>query len=153
MERIEIQPALVAQVHRTKVGRNVLIDDDVQGIARDIHEIDKSLCLEFDPGEELYVVFQRLQMADGSTEDRLVTTWSMERNGPIDKRLVARIRQIASEGYDYAAELDRIDKEAAAAEDRKFDEQMGPAAEKLAWALLKDLGEDQGRIFVPGRGR
>lgn len=153
MERIEIQPASVAQVHRTKVGRNVLIDDDVQGIARDIAEIDKSLCLEFDPGEELYIVFQKIDEPDGSRVERLVTTWSVERNGDLDKRLVARIRQIASEGYDYAKELDRIDREAAAAEDKRMDEQFGPVAEKLGWALLKDLGEDQGRIFVPGGRR
>lgn len=152
MERIEIQPANVAQVHRTSVGKNILIDDDVQGIARDLATIDPSLKLEFDPHEELYIVYQARLLGDGSVEDTLVTTWSVERNGPLDKRLSKRVAQIASEGYDYAAELDRIDREAQAAEDHAFTERFGPMAERLADALLKDLGEDKGRIFVPGRG-
>lgn len=150
MDRIEISPASVAQVHRTRVGGNIQIDDDVQGIAKELHEIDASLCLEFDPDEDLYIVYQAVAEPDGSTSEKLVTTWPLDRNGPLDKRLVHRIRQIASEGYDYVAELDRIDAEAKAREEYEFAERMGPAAEKLAWALLKDLGEGQSRAFISG---
>lgn len=149
MDRIEISPASVAQVHRTRVGRNVLIDDDVQGIARDLREIDKSLKLEFDPGQEMYVVYQVVCEPDGSVSDKLVTTWDIERNGPLDKRLVHRIRQIAAAGYDYAAELDRVDAEAEKAAEYAFAEEFGPVADQLAWALLKDLGENKGRVVVP----
>lgn len=152
MDRIEISPTNVAQIHRTRVGKNVLIDDDVQGIARDLREIDESLKLEFDPYEELYIVFQDVEEPDGSRTEHLVTTWSIELNGPLDKRLVHRMRQIAAEGYDYAAELERVDREAQAAADKRFEEQFEPVADKLGWALLKDLGE-QPRIFVPGGRR
>lgn len=151
MERIEISPAPLAQVHRTRVGRNVLICDDVQGIARELCEIDASLHLEFDPGQEMYVVFQRRALADGGMEDQLVTTWDVARNGQLDKRLVHRVRQVCSDGYDLAAELELADAEAAAAAEHEHAERVGPIAERLAHALLADLGETNSRAFIRGR--
>lgn len=150
MDRIEIRAANVAQVHRTRVGKNILIDDDVQGIARDLADIDKTLKLEYDPGQELYIVFQAVTNSDGSVEERLVSTWDCEANGPIDKRLVNRIREISAEGYDYVAELDRIDAAAKRAEEHEFEETFGPVAEKLAWALVRDL--DGGKPVSVSKG-
>lgn len=150
MDRIEISPASVAQVHAARGGRRVLIDDDVQGIARDLRDIDAALKLEFDPGEELYIVYQQVLAGDGSLEDRLVTVWSVERNGPVDKRLVHRIREIAAPGYDLAGELDLIDGEAQRRAEHEFSEAFGDVADRLGHALLKDLGEKP-RVFVPGR--
>src|SRR5689334_18690578 len=104
MDRIEIAPTNIQLLSRTQVGTNVLIDDDVQGIARDLREIDDSLKLEFDPDAEVFIVYQVVAEPDGSVSDKLVTTWSIELNGPLDKRLVHRMREISADGYDYVAE-------------------------------------------------
>ena len=143
MERVQISPATVAQVHRSQRGARVAVTADVQNVARDLQQIRESLVLEFDPVEDFYVVLDRRVMPDGSEEDHLVTT-ALE----CDQRLVNRVREISSESYDFVAELERV--EAAAERDRQhaFREQVGEPAERLAHALRKDLGMTSDRTFI-----
>lgn len=149
MERIEIQPASVAQVHRAlRTGRLVGIGDDVQNIAADLRAIRDTLKLEYDPGEDVWIVRDTVTKPDGSTEDKLVTTWDCDRNGQLDQRLVQLVRQIASPDYNLAAELDKADRAADRERARQFREKVGPAAERLRHALRKDLGV-KSRAFVP----
>lgn len=149
MDRIEIQPAAVEQVHKAlKTGRRIAIDMDVQNIAQDLREIRATLKLEYDPGEDIFVVLDEVTMPNGSIEEKLVTTWDCVRNGPLDQRLVRRIREIAHPSYDLAAELEKADKAADLERARRFREKVGPAAERLAHALRKDLGSTE-RAFVP----
>lgn len=143
-ERIEISPATVAQVHRSRKGVRVAVDDDVQNVARDLRELRSTLVLEFDPVEEFYIVLDRVTLADGSTEDRLVTTAT-----ECDQRLVSRVRYISGDGYDYAAELDRVEAQAERDRAHEFREQVGDPAERLAHALCKDLGLTGSRAVVP----
>lgn len=137
--RVEIEPASMAQVHRTKVGRNVGIADDVLGIARQLKEIDSSLRLEYDPGEDFFIVFQRRILPDGSEQDSLVLTAQT-----LDGRVLNRVREIASPGYDFIADMDRRDDAAERRRRHEFAESVGPVAERLAHALRKDLGLDSG---------
>lgn len=153
-ERIEIQPAALAQVHRAlHSGSRVLVGADVQNIAQDLHEIRASLRLEYDPGEDIWIVVDMVVERDGSIAEKLVTTWDVEKNGPVDQRLVQRVREIASPGYDLAAELEKADRQAERNRAHAFRQQVGAAAERLSHALRKDLGMKGGRAFVPGDKR
>lgn len=148
-ERIEIQPAGVAQVHRSlRIGDRIVVDDDVQNIARDLREIRDTLRLEYDRAEDLWFVFELVDQPDGSTEEKMVTTWDAEKNGPVDQRIVQRVREVAAPGYDLAAELARLDAQAERDRSSRFREQVGPAAERLSHALRKDFGAKE-RAFVP----
>lgn len=147
MDTIEITPATLAQVHRTRNGHQIAIDDDVQGVARDLLAIDPSLRLHYDPHGEYYVVKQLVTERDGTVTEKLVTT-ALE----LDQRIVHRVRQIAHPSYDYAAELDRVDAAADRERDRRQAELVGPMAERLAHALRKDLGATN-RAFMPGKDR
>lgn len=150
MERVEIQPAGIAQVHRAlRTGKRVLVTEDVQNIARDLREVRETLRLEFDPDSDLWFVIDKIEHPDGSSEDKMVTVWDVERNGTIDQRLVERVRQVAHSSYDLGAELERLDREAERERSSRFREQVGPAAERLKHALRKDLGANNNRAFVP----
>jgi hypothetical protein len=133
----------LTQVQRARDGRMIAVDDDVQGIAMRLREIDPSLRLSVSEATGHFVVKQRLERPDGSIKETLVTT-----STSCDGRLLDRIARIASEDYDLAAELEDIDDEAKRADDHAFSEKVGPLAEQLAFAMRKDLGV-KGRISVP----
>jgi hypothetical protein len=63
--------------------------------------------------------------------DKLVTVWSVEKNGDLDKRIVHRCREITAPGYDLAGELERVDAEAKRREEHEFAERMGPVIDRL----------------------
>lgn len=140
---MEINPATIDQVKRAKDGRMVQIDDDVANVARDLREIDPHLRLRYsEAGEAFIVYFKRDQDEEGDGYLVLSAT-------ECDQRIVKRVREIASEGYDYAAELDRIDREAKRKQEHAFEEKIGEQGERLAHAVGKDLGHKP-KIYVPG---
>ncbi|UTI65607.1 hypothetical protein NBH00_05200 [Paraconexibacter antarcticus] len=148
MDYVEISPATITQVHQA-MGRTkslVLVDDDVQGIATSLQEIDDSLHLHYDPQQDIWVVTQEVHQPDGTVEDKLVTTHS----GDLDHRLLNRVRQVTGRGYDMHADIEASERAAERVRDRERLEQVGPTAERLLHALRRDLGYDQDRIFVPG---
>lgn len=141
---MEIEAATVAQVRRTSAGKLVAIDDDVQGVVRDLKAIDEALHVRYDPQQDFFVVYEIRTLGDGSTEEHFVTTTKQ-----LDQRVVQRIREIAQPGYDYGAELERVEAAARKAAEGEFSEKVGPLAEELRHAMRKDLGVSD-RIFVPG---
>ena len=152
MERIRIQPASIAQVHRSlRSGTRTLVREDVQQIAQDLHEIRATLKLEHDPLEDIWVVLEEVTDRKGDRKDKLVTTWDVAENGPVDQRLVQHVRKLASPGYDLLAELDKADRQGERDRAHRFREQVGPIAERLQHALLKDLGLKSDRVLM-GKG-
>lgn len=127
---LDIQPATIAQVQRLDDGSRVLVDDDVAGVAQDLRAIDPSLRLHLDVEQQVYVVSQVLQ-----GREHLVTT-----SQTCDQRLVARVRQVASPGYNLADELEAAEAAANREQDRLRREWVGEIGERLAHALRKDLG-------------
>lgn len=140
-EYVDIEPASVAQVRRGLGGHLVLIEEDVQDIARDLQRIDPSLFLFFSPDEEFWVVMQKV-----GDEEQLVTT-----TRDLDRRLVDRVRQVCSPGYDLIGELERLEAQAERDADHARRESLGDGAERLAHALRKDLGLDNSRAFIKGK--
>jgi hypothetical protein len=145
---VEISPARLAQVQTARGGQFVEITDDVQNVAADLAAIDPGLRLRYSEAGGYFVVYHVQELPDGKRREHLVTTAQ-----ELDQRLVQRIRAIdARTGYDYARELDRLEREAEQQRDREFSERTGPIAERLAHAVRHDLGV-QSRIFVPGRDK
>lgn len=141
--QIDIEPASIAQVKRTDRGKLVAVDDDVQNVANDLAEIDKGLKLSYDPDQDIYIVFHKRVEGDGSVSEHLVTTAR-----ECDQRIVWRVKEISLPGYDYAAELERVEAAAKKARDDQFREEIAPLAEELRHAMRRDLGLDHDRIFV-----
>jgi hypothetical protein len=150
---IDIQPGRAAQVHTAlQSGHRVVVDDDVKGVAQALKDIDRGLRLSYFPEQDLWIIDHVKVLEDGSVQESLVTTCE----GELDPRLVERIKQIASPGYDYAAELEKIERAAQKREEALFTEKRGPILEKLAWAFTRDLGRHESprtrssRAVVPG---
>lgn len=148
---MEIQPASLPKIETGRGGRVVFIDDDALDIAKELAKIDLpedygSLRLGWNEFGEYFVVVQVMP----SGEEQLVTVWDPELNGQVDYRLIERVKKVIHPSYDIAKELEKIDKAAEKAADRKFQEQVGDYAERLASAVRKDIGATN-RIFVPGR--
>lgn len=135
MDSIEINPASLTQVMQTRKGGMLLVDDDVQNVAQSLRDIDPSLRLRFDPHADYFCVYQVVEEPDGSESEKMVTTAQ-----DLDHRIVHRVREVVSPRYDFMAELDKQDAAAAKAKDDEQTERYGDIADKLAWALRKDLG-------------
>lgn len=131
---IEISPANLAQVVSYE-GRLVEITDDVTGVATQLREIDPDLKLVFaaEADPPYWLVRHDVAEPDGSVTEHLVFT-SVTLDG-----VVERVRRISADDYDYAGELEALDKQAHVAEEQRFTQERGPVLEKLAHALRKDL--------------
>lgn len=138
---MEIPSASISQVQRLRDGRMVSIDDDVCGVVKQLQEIDPALRVRFSEATELFVVYQKL---DDDTEHLVTTTPTL------DGRIVKRIQEIAAPGYDYSAELDKLDREAKKRQQDEWDEQTQEALEKLSWAIRHDLKKAKpGPTYIP----
>jgi hypothetical protein len=148
---VDIQPGTVQQVHRALAsGKMIAVDRGPHDVATKLREISDELSLHFDPYQDLWVVVQRRHKPDGSVEEGLVTSATV-----CDERLVARVREVASPGYDLAAEIERSERDAEKAHEDQRREVLGDASEKLAFALSRDLGRHEigrtakSRAFIP----
>jgi hypothetical protein len=138
---MEIPAASIAQVQRLRDGRLVEIADDVCGTVKQLQEIDKSLRVRHSDVTGLFVLYQLLD----SGEEHLVFTTPF-----LDQRVVDRFRKIAQPGYDYAAELDQIDRAADKPHDDRMRDKVEDAAERLAHAIRTDLKKARpGPVYVP----
>ncbi len=135
---MEIAPASLAQIVKGRDGRYIEIEDDVQSVAGELRELDPSLHLRYSESGRYFVVYQKLE--DGS--EQLVTTAKQ-----LDKRLVKKVRRLVHASYDLAEELERGDAEADREAERRFSEDLGPAAERLRHAVRKDIGSKR-RVFL-----
>lgn len=139
-----IQPVALQQVVEGFDGRMILVDDDVANVARDLRAIDPALELRYSERHGHFVVVQIIDQ-DGRRGEHLVTTAE-----ECDQRIVERVRQIADERYDLAAELARVQ-----AQGERDSKANGPLAEavdenvdRLLHAIRRDL-RVQNRIYVP----
>jgi hypothetical protein len=139
---MEIVPATFAQVKAGRDGRNVLVEDDVFEVARQLKEIDSSLCLRWNERGEYFVVYQLWGQGQGETEKLVLTSQELT------PAILERVRQIVHPSYDFAAEMDRMDAQAKKDEEHRFAEETGEVGEHLAHALRKDLGATN-KAFVP----
>jgi hypothetical protein len=138
---MDIRPANLAQLHRAKDGRMVMIDDDVLNIARDLNQIDENLKLRYSEEGEYFVVYQILPTGD----QQLVLT-----SQDLNPQIVERIRQIGHSSYDYAKELEKQDAQAERDRLHANRERDGEVSERLAHAVRRDLG-DQSRVYFKGK--
>jgi hypothetical protein len=143
---MDISPASALQVMDS--GDLIEISDDILGVARDLREIDPELKLRYSEDQDIWVVYQeRRHPITGELQMRqLVTT---QRSPLMPAALVERVRMVTNEGYDFVAEMERAEKKAKRDHEHELREARGPALERLAHAMQKDLGYDQGRVFVP----
>ena len=125
----------------------VEIDDDVQGVANALSEIDTHLRLRYSEAGGYWVVYwlpEEWEEGDGY----LITTAQ-----DLDHRLVHHMRQVVHRcqqpGYSLAGELDDADAKAEAEAEHAFAEQNGEMLERMAHAMREDRGYNKTRIFVP----
>lgn len=136
---MELQYASITQVRQGKGGREVVIEDDVMDVVRQIKEISLALSVHWNDDGEYFQIKERC--ADG--KDRLVLTTQ-----ELDQRLLAHLRKIGSPGWNAGREMERHEDAREKALDHAFHEKVGPIGERAAWAVRKDL-EAQNRIFLP----
>lgn len=146
MRGMDIQPASIDQVIRGRTGRVHHVEADVGGVAAELARIDPSLVLRFHEHSEHWSVVGR----DARGEEYLVTT--CEGLGPrrtVDPRVVDRVRQAFSEGYDAAADSRATNDRVRDAARRLTEERLGKLAEEVAFDVLAESGGLHDRIFVP----
>lgn len=144
---MEIKPASLTQLSRGREGQMIEIDDDVQGVANALNEIDSHICLRFSEAGGYFVAYWKPE--GGEDGDGYLITTAQE----LDHRLVKKVERIYHEcsqpGYSYAAALDKAEEAAKAERDYEEAEKLGPVLEQLSHAMRKDLGFDQAKIVVP----
>ncbi len=134
-----IRRATIAQVRAGRGGRLVEVDDDVMDLAKRLHEIDRSLGLDWNDTAGYFRVTQTLP--DGSKH---VVMTALE----LTPELLERVRLVMSPSYNVADELDRKDREQEREAQHRLSERTGEAGERLFHAIHKDLGR-KSRIFLP----
>lgn len=143
---MEVPAASIAQVALGKNGEWVQIDDDVQGVANALHQIDPHLCLRYSLAGDYWVVYWKPDGAERG-DGHLITT-AVE----LDHRLVKKIERIywqcRQPGYSFADEVEAQDAAAEKARQDAFSEQVGEIGERLAFALRQDL-QNKSKIVVP----
>lgn len=123
------------------------IDQDVQGVANGLSEIDHHLRLRYSEAGEYYVVYFKPDEWDDGEGYAVFTTQEL------DQRVVHHMQEVwwkcQQPGYSFADELDKQDKEKKSAQDKKWEEEQGEVMEKMAYALRHDLGLTSARAYVP----
>ena len=135
----EHKPASINQVRTGRNGRMVEIDADVFDVAKRLHNIDRSLGVDWNDTAGYFRITQILE--DGSKHVVMTTR-------ELTPDVIARVLETMHPDYDLPGELARIDRESTAERDRRFSEATGEIGERLHHALRKDLGMKP-RIFLP----
>lgn len=154
---MKIQPAHIDQIARARDGRMILISSDVGGVAEDLRAIDPGLKVRFGEAGNppFWAVYH--ESDDERTTQLVLTVQAYQTDtgvwAGLDQRVVDRVREIDSHGrghYDYAAEVERQNRDAHTNRLEAFRDKIGPTAELAAYAVRKDLGlRYKGRAFVP----
>ncbi len=144
---MEIRPATLTQLNLGRGGQLIEIDDDVQGVANALHEIDPHIRLRFSERGGYFVVYWKPDAVEEGDGYLIFTAQDL------DHRIVQQMREhyhrCLQPGYSLADELDKAEAQAKAELDYERDEEYGEVAERLAHAMRSDLGHDQSRIYVP----
>lgn len=143
---MEIRPASIAMFAKGRNGQLVPIDDDVQGVANALNEIDPHLRLRYSEAGEYFVVYWKPENSEEGDGYQISTAQDL------DHRLVHHVGEVykrcQAPGYSFADELERLDKEDKKAKDKAFTEEHGEMYEQMAHAMRRDLGYNQSRVFV-----
>lgn len=137
---IEIEPATHTQV--VAAGDDwVVVNDDIGGIAKELRELDSRLHLRHNLGQNYYAIYAK----EKGTE-YLVGTYKS-----LDRRVTRRIREIMHPSYDFVKEGEELEDQREREHNWKMDQIHGENAERLAYALRKDLGLNKDRAFIGDR--
>jgi len=150
---LEIRPASIAQIATGRDGRMDPISDDVQGVANALHAIDPHIRLRFSEAGNYFVVYGISDPNLADEDDGDCETWLITTAQELDHRIVKRVEKVyhdaLKQGFSLAKQLDDIDAKAERENEHAWTERNGEMYERMAHALRKDLGYDQGRIYVP----
>lgn len=136
--RIEPPRASLGQLQLTNRLEMIRVDPEVSQVAEDLKSIDTGLVLLHDKKQNIFVLYH-----EGFNEKREWVENFVGAYTELDDRIVNLIRRIDNQGrgrYDLGRELDRLEKQKDREAEAAHSEQMGPLAERLRWALRKDLG-------------
>lgn len=137
---VEIQPATAEQV--IKAGEHwVVIEADLGGVVQELKEISPLLHLRYNPHQKFYAIYAREK-----GQEYLVGTYTH-----LDKRITQRIRKIMDSSYNFVEESEKKDKEAKDNWEYAWGQKIAENAEKLAWAIRKDLGLNKDTAFIKDR--
>jgi hypothetical protein len=135
----DFQRASLIQVKTGRGGRMVNIESDVFDTAKRLHEIDRSLGVDWNDTAGYFRVTQTLQ--DGSKH---VVLTCLE----LTPAVIQEVAKTVHPSYNLAAEIEK----AEAQEEREFQhaqsEKIGDIGERLYSAMRKDLGV-KSRIVLP----
>jgi hypothetical protein len=155
---MKIEAAHIDQLARARNGRMILISHDVGGVAAQLREIDPGLRVRFaEAGDPPYwVVYHEQENADGSITHTLVLTAQAHQTNTgvwtgLDQRVVDRVREIDAHGrsgYDFAAEVEKQNRQAHENRRAEFRRKVEPITEQAAHAVRKDLGSTA-KAFIP----
>ena len=134
---MQLEPASITQVRQGKK-RRITVEADVGSVVKQIQEIDPRLGVIWDDDGEFFAVVEQ----DGPKQRVVLTAQEL------DHRVLIRVREIASEDYDYVGEMDRMDAQADKDKDSRFRNEVGENAEVMAHALRSDL-QAKNKIFLP----
>lgn len=139
---IDIQPVGLDQVQRGRGGNLVIIDHDVNNVARDLKNIHPDFMLRYNEQGGYFVVLQDM----GPNHRPHVVTMAQE----CDQRLVRRVQRIVHPSYDPGAEMDRHHDERDRINNAKASEEFAEVSEKLAWAIREDIRKARpGPVYIP----
>lgn len=143
---VDIQPASIDQVQSGRDGRTRLVTADVGGVAKQLHEIDRSLKLRLHEHTGHYSVIQ-VFVEHGQEVEHLITTCQPVA-GTVDPRLPERIRKIMQPSYDVVDEITRLNDQRRADLEHREAEEIGERSERAHHAFRRAVG-DTSRIVVP----
>lgn len=129
---MELQPASIMQVHQARNGRVVVVTDDVGSVCQQLREIDPGLRVRYSEDGGFFAVYHQ----DEHKEYLVLTAQEL------DGRVVDRVREISSPGYDYAKALEDGERRRKADHEAKLREMVGEVGERLYHAI----GVDTGRV-------
>jgi hypothetical protein len=139
---IDISPVSLDQVQRGRGGRLVIIDNDVNGVAKDIQAIHPDFFLRFNEQGGYFVVLQDM----GPAHRPHVVTMAQE----CDQRLARRVQKVVHPSYDPGADMDRHHDERDRINNAENADKVGEVSEKLAWALREDIRKARpGPVYIP----
>ena len=135
----DIKPASINQVRSGRGGRLVEIDADVFDVAKRLHDIDRSLGVDWNDAAGYFRITQLLE--DGSKH---VVMTCLE----LTPEVIQRVARTMHPDYDLAGELAKLDRQAEQDRDSRFSDRTGEIGERLHHALRTDLGMKP-RAFIP----
>lgn len=156
---LEIEPprASLGELRLTNRLEMVRVQEDVLGVAESLRRIDPGLKLLYDKAQEVYVLYWIGLRADtpggpASMHEDLVGAYK-----ELDQRIIRLVERIDAQGrgrHDLQTELERLERQRDAEAERRHAETIGPIAERLRFALRKDLGTEGSSVHMSGsRGK